>query len=48
MHTTAQSMHEYVWHVKLDQGERNGQLGRLNSRSRIVFDVRTTYPLVYM
>ena len=31
MHTAAQSMHEYVWHVKWDQGKRNGQLGRSNS-----------------
>ena len=26
-----QSMHEYVWRVKWDQGERNGRLGRSNS-----------------
>ena len=31
MHTAAQSVHEYVWHVKWDQGERNGQVGRSNS-----------------
>ena len=30
-HETAQSMHEYVWRVKWDQGERNGWLGRSNS-----------------
>ena len=31
MHTRAQSMHEYVWHVKWYQGESNRWLGRLNS-----------------
>ena len=31
MHAAAQSMHEYVWHVKWDQGERNGWLQGLNS-----------------
>ena len=27
----AQSVHEYVWRVKWDQGQRNGRLGRSNS-----------------
>ena len=30
-YAVAQSMHEYVWRVKWDQGERNGRLGRSNS-----------------
>ena len=30
-HAAAQSVHEYVWRVKWDQGERSGQLGRWNS-----------------
>ena len=30
-HSAAQSMHEYVWHVKWDQGKRNWRLGRSNS-----------------
>ena len=30
-HTQAQSMHEYVWHVKWDEGERNRWLERSNS-----------------
>ena len=29
--SVAQSMHEYVWWVKWDLGERNEQLGRSNS-----------------
>ena len=29
-HAKAQSMHEYVWRVKWDQGERNGRLGSSN------------------
>ena len=31
IHVAAQSVHKYVWHVKWDQGERNGRLGRSNS-----------------
>ena len=31
MHVAAQSMHEYVWCVKSDQGERNRLLERSNS-----------------
>ena len=31
MHAAAQSVHEYVWCVKWDQGERSGWLGRSNS-----------------
>ena len=30
-HAAAQSVHEYVWRVKWDQGKRNGRLGRSNS-----------------
>ena len=30
-HAASQSMYEYVWHVKWDQGERNRRLGRSNS-----------------
>ena len=31
MHVAAQSVHECVWHIKWDQGERNGWLGKSNS-----------------
>ena len=30
-HAVAQSVHEYIWCVKLDQGERSEQLGKSNS-----------------
>ena len=30
-HVAAQRVHEYVWHVKWDQGKRNRRLGRSNS-----------------
>ena len=31
MHVAAQSLHEYVWHVKWDKVERGRRLGRSNS-----------------